>query len=172
MEQEILRTRIQIADLLTMVKTQQSTIETLQGRLNTMESDRSKAEKCQDLLEKRVLQLSEQNENQQVLIGRLGLGLEGTKSMTIGHDIPLRGIEKLQRWIQYNLSVLVKCHVQQHRCDSSCRCVLLLANKYGGVLHVQKYDCGGSHKNQLHNFARRYVILNVIQNITIVHSQA
>lgn len=62
-----------------------------------MESDRSKTEKRQELLEKCMLQLSEQNEGLQVSIGRLDIGLEGTKSMTIKHDIQLRRMEKLER---------------------------------------------------------------------------
>lgn len=91
------RMETQITDLLDTVRTQQLTIEALKGRVDTMESDRSKTEKRQELLEKRMLQLSEWHDEQQVSIGRLEIGLEGTKSMTIKHGIQLRGMEKLEQ---------------------------------------------------------------------------
>ncbi|KAG0340275.1 hypothetical protein BG000_000282 [Podila horticola] len=50
MEQEMLRMHTQMADLLGAVKTQQLTIETLQGRVNTLESDLSMSKEDQERL--------------------------------------------------------------------------------------------------------------------------
>ncbi|KAG0344646.1 hypothetical protein BG005_001745, partial [Podila minutissima] len=75
------------AEMMTRIKSQQSTIEALQGRLDAVESELSKSKRYQELLEQRVVKLTEQSNEQQILISRLDIGLEGTTSRTIRHDV-------------------------------------------------------------------------------------
>lgn len=81
------------AEMMARIKSQQSTIEALQGRLDAVESELSKSKRYQELLEQRVVKLTEQSNEQQILISRLDIGLEGTTSRTIRHDVQLRGLE-------------------------------------------------------------------------------
>lgn len=97
MELEISRMQAQMTDLLVSFKTQQLTIETLQGKVETLETDLSKSKECQDSLKACLLRATNENNDLQVAIGRLDIDLEGTKVMTIKHDIQLRRMEKLIR---------------------------------------------------------------------------
>ncbi|KAG0088305.1 hypothetical protein BGZ93_009292 [Podila epicladia] len=86
------RNKVQ-AEMMARIKSQQSTIETLQGRLDAVENEISKSKKYQELLEQRVVKLTEQSKEQQILISHLDIGLEGTTSRTIRHDVQIRGLE-------------------------------------------------------------------------------
>ncbi|KAG0029634.1 hypothetical protein BGZ81_003561 [Podila clonocystis] len=78
---------------MTLIKSMQSTIETLQKRLDTVEGDLSKSKEYQELLEQRVVNLTEQCDEQQVSITRLDFGLEGMTSRMIRHEKQIKGLE-------------------------------------------------------------------------------
>ena len=80
-------------EMMALIQLQQSTIKALVSKINILESDFLKSKECQQLLEQRVLKLTEQGNNQQVSISRLDIALEGTTNRTIKHDVQIKGLE-------------------------------------------------------------------------------
>lgn len=80
-------------EMMALIQLQQSTIKALVSKINILESDFSKSKECQQLLEQRVLKLTEQGNNQEVSISRLDIALEGTTNRTIKHDVQIKGLE-------------------------------------------------------------------------------
>ncbi|KAG0027431.1 hypothetical protein BGZ81_005631 [Podila clonocystis] len=91
--QEMSTMRTQIADLLAMVKTQQATIEGLQGKLDTVESELTKSKESQDVLQIRLLEATEENKDMQVSIGHLSVVLEGTTASTVKNAIQIKRLQ-------------------------------------------------------------------------------
>lgn len=96
MEPEM-KMQVQMTDLLALFKAQQLTIEALRGKVETLETDLSKSKELQDSLKASLLKATNGNNDLQVAMVRLDIDLEGTKVMTIKHDMQLRRMEKLIR---------------------------------------------------------------------------
>lgn len=67
----------------------QEAFKLMQERATTLESELSKSKESQRVLERRLSEVTNEFKDQQFAISRLDIDVQGTKAMTIKHDIQL-----------------------------------------------------------------------------------